>query len=175
MGEFNINFKMAKHSYMSLEKRGEDLALCLNPFFVPLPSRHRAPTQTLMYVWYPLALSLAPKMAPPERPKQHKLGSYVFSWPGTTRFHFSAHKYMFAYNPPGDQNNSSPKQFYLQFRNNFAIPLESQHETKNAYTLSNGKAEWVRPNGPETPLQGLLWVRPTLILFPTILLATKIL
>lgn len=124
MGEFYISFKMAKHSYMSLKKRGEDQSGTVSrSLFCSLTKQALSPTQTLMYVLYPLALSLAPKVAPLERPKQHKLGSYIFSWPETTRFHFSAYKNMFAYNPPGDQNDSSPKQFYLQFRNNFAIAL----------------------------------------------------
>lgn len=36
--------------------------------------------------------------------------------------------------------------FIFGFQNNFAIPLQSQCETKNAHSLSNGKAEWVKPN-----------------------------
>lgn len=34
------------------------------------------------------------------------------SWPDTNEFHCSVSKNVFTYNPPGDQNESSPKQFY---------------------------------------------------------------
>ena len=43
--------------------------------------------------------------------------------------------------------------FIFGFQNNFVLLFQSQHETKNAYNVSNGKAERVRPKGPDIPHQ----------------------
>ena len=59
------------------------------------------------------------------------------------------------------------------FKNNFAILLQRQHETKDAYNLSNGKAEWLKPHGFQPPGEGLLWVRLTLVQGPLFLLPIK--
>lgn len=63
--------------------------------------------------------------------------------------------------------------FLFGFQNNFVLLLQSQHETKNAHKVSDGKAERMRPDVPDIPHQKQLQVRGTLIFCLPSLIPTK--
>lgn len=63
--------------------------------------------------------------------------------------------------------------FIFGVRNTFAVPLQSQHETKNARCLGNAKAECVRRNPQDSWPRITVGQAPTLSLLPTFLLSQK--